>query len=67
MESKELKEKFVDERTGIKYRLVEDDYIVLPKPRRIGNIGKYERLRLKYLEEHHKPEVMLMRVNNVKF
>ncbi len=67
MENKELKERFIDERTGIEYRLVEDYYlpnIVLPKPRRTGRIGKYGRLRLKYLEEHHKPEVMLMRVNN---
>lgn len=38
--------------------------IVLPKPRRTGNIGKYGRLRLKYLEEHHKLELILMRVNN---
>ncbi len=67
MENKELKERFIDERTGIEYRLVGDYYlpnIALPKPRRTGNIGKYGRLRLKYLEEHHRPEVMLMRVNN---
>lgn len=67
MENKELKESYIDERTGIEYRLVEDYYlpnIVLPKPRRIGNIGKYGRLRLKYLEEHHRAEVMIMRVNN---
>lgn len=67
MENKELKERFIDEKTGIEYRSVGDYYlsnIVLPKPRRTGNIGKYGRLRLKYSEEHHKPEVMLMRVNN---
>ena len=67
MENKELKGRFIDERTGIEYRLVEDYYlpnIVLPKPRRTGTIGKYGRLRLKYLEEHHKPEVMIMIVNN---
>lgn len=67
MENKELKESYIDERTGIEYRLVGDYYlpnIALPKPRRIGNIGKYGRLRLKYLEEHHRAEVMLMRVNN---
>lgn len=65
--NKELKENYIDERTGIEYKLVGDYYlpnIVLPKPRRTGNIGKYGRLRLKYLEEHHRPEVMLMRVNN---
>ncbi len=64
MENEELKENYIDERTGIEYRLVGDYYfpnIVLSKPRRIGKYGK---LRLKYLEEHHKPEVILMRVNN---
>ena len=67
MENKELKENYIDERTGIEYRLVGDYYlpnIALPKSRRTGNIGKYGRLRLKYLEEHHRAEVMLMRVNN---
>lgn len=67
MENKELKERFIDERTGIEYTLVGDYYIpniTIPKARRTGNIGKYGRLRLKYLEEHHRPEVMLMRVNN---
>ena len=67
MENKELKERFVYERTGIEYRLVRDYYlpnIVVPNPRRTGNIGKYGRLRLKYLEENHKAECILMRVNN---
>ena len=43
MGNKELKEKFVEERTGIEYRLVEDYYIpniIIPKARRTGNIGK---------------------------
>lgn len=67
MKNKDLKESYIDERSGIKYRLVGDYYlpnIVLPKPRRTGNIGKYGILRLKYLEKHHRAEVMLMRVNN---
>lgn len=67
MKNKELKESYIDERTGIEYKLVEDYYlpnIRLPKSRRTGNIGKYGRLRLKYLEEYHKSEVKLMRVNN---
>ena len=40
MENKELKEKFIDERTGIEYRLVGDYYIpniTIPKARRTGN------------------------------
>ena len=63
MENKELsKNKY-----GIEYTKVGDFYlpnIALPKPRRTGNIGKYVRLRLQYLEEHHKAECMLMRINN---
>lgn len=63
MENKELsKNKY-----GIEYTKVGDFYspnIALPKPRRTGNIGKYGRLRLQYLEEHLKAECMLMRINN---
>ena len=63
MENKELsKNKY-----RIEYTKVGDFYlpnIALPKPRRTGNIGKYGRLRLQYLEEHHKAECMLMRINN---
>mgnify|MGYP001623038309 FL=1 len=63
MENKELRKN----KYGIEYTKVGDFYlpnIALPKPRRIGNIGKYGRLRLQYLEEHHKVECMLMRINN---
>lgn len=63
MENKELsKNKY-----GIEYTKVGDFYlpnIALPKPRRTGNIGKYGRLRLQYLEKYHKAECMLMRINN---
>ena len=63
MENKELsKNKY-----GIEYTKVGDFYlpnIALPKPRRTGDIGKYGGLRLQYLEEHHKAECMLMRINN---
>ena len=63
MENKELsKNKY-----GIEYTKVGDFYlpnIALPKPRRTGNIGKYGRLRLQSLEEYHKAECMLMRINN---
>ena len=63
MENKELsKNKY-----GIEYTKVGDFYlpnIALPKPRRTGNIRKYGRLRLQYLEEHNKAGCMLMRINN---
>ena len=67
MEKKELKEGFVDERIGIEYIRHRDYYIpnlVLPKPRRTGNVGKYGRLRERYLKENQKVKYMLMRVNN---
>ena len=67
MEKKELKERFVDERIGIEYIRHGDYYIpnlVLPKPRRTGNVGKYGRLRERYLKENQKVKYMLMRVNN---
>ena len=67
MESKELKEKFVDERTGIEYRLVGDYYIpniAIPKSRRIGNIGKYGRLKLNYMKKYKIPEYTEMLLSN---
>lgn len=63
MENKELRKN----KYGIEYTKVGDFYlpnIALPKPRRTGNIGKYGRIRLQYLEEYHKAECMLMRINN---
>ena len=59
MENKELKESYIDERTGIEYRL-----IVLPKPRRTGNIGKYGRLKLNYMKKYKIPEYTEMLLNN---
>ena len=50
MENKELKEKFVDERTGIEYRLVGDYYLpnlVLEQEEKII-LNKYGRARLKF-------------------
>lgn len=59
MENKELKEKFVDKRTGIEYRLVGDYYIpniTIPKARKTGSIGKYGRLKLNYMKKYKIPE-----------
>ena len=67
MENKELKQTIIDERTGIEYNLVNDYYIpniVLPKPRRTGNVGKYGRMRARYLKEHKKAEYSLMLIEN---
>ena len=67
MENKQLKQTIIDERTGIEYNLVNGYYIpniVLPKPRRTGNIGKYGRMRARYLKENKKAEYSLMLIEN---
>ena len=67
MENKELKQTIIDERTVIEYNLVGDYYIpniILPKPRRTGNVGKYGRMRARYLKEHKKAEYSLMLIEN---
>ena len=67
MENKVLKEKIIDERTGIEYRLVGDYYIpniTIPKARRTGNIGKYGRLKLNYMKKYKIPEYTEMLLSN---
>ena len=67
MENKELKESYIDERTGIEYRLVGDYYIpniTIPKARRTGNIGKYGRLKLNYIKKYKIPEYTEMLLSN---
>ena len=67
MENKELKQSYIGERTGIEYNLVNGYYIpniVLPKPRRTGNVGKYGRMRARYLRENKKAEYSIMLINN---
>ena len=66
MENKELKERFIDERTGIEYVRQGDYYIpnlVLPKQRKI-HLNKYGRMRLNYLKEHKKAEYTIMFMEN---
>ena len=56
MENKELKERFIDEKTGIEYVRQGDYYIpnlVFPKQRKI-HLNKYGRMRLNYLNEWDK-------------
>lgn len=67
MENKELKQSYIYEKTGIEYNLVNGYYIpniVLPKPRRTGNVGKYGRMRARYLRENKKAEYSIMLINN---
>ena len=66
MENKELKERFIDERTGIEYVRQGDYYIpnlVLPKQKKI-RLNKYGRMRLNYLKEHKKAEYTIMFMEN---
>lgn len=67
MNNVELKDKFIDKKTKIEYVRVGDYYIpnlILPKPRRTGNIGKYGRLKLNYMKRHNIPEYTEMLLNN---
>ena len=67
MENKELKDIFIDEKTGIEYIRHGDYYLpnlTLPKPRRTGNIGKYGRLKLNHMKKHNIPQYTEMLLNN---
>ena len=62
MKNNELKESFIDERTGIEYNLVGDYYIpnlTIEKQEKL-NLNKYGRMRLKFLKEYKRPEYMLL-------
>ena len=66
MENKELKERFIDKKTGIEYVRQGDYYIqnlVLPKQKKI-HLNKYGRMRLNYLKEHKKAEYTIMFMEN---
>ena len=66
MDNKELKERFIDEKTGIEYVRQGDYYIpnlVLLKQRKI-HLNKYGRMRLNYLKEHKKAEYTIMFMEN---
>ena len=58
----DLKEKIIDENTGIEYHLEEDYYIpnlVMPEQEKIS-LNKYGRIRLNYLKENKKAEYSIM-------
>ena len=65
MENKELKESYIDEKTGIEYRLVGDYYVpnlILKKEEKII-LNKYGRARLKFLKENRKAKYTIMFIN----
>ena len=66
MENKELKERFINKKTGIEYVRQGDYYIpnlVLQKQKKI-HLNKYGRMRLNYLKEHKKAEYTIMSMQN---
>ena len=66
MEIVELKERFIDEKTGIEYIKCGDYYLpnlVMP-PRKNIRIGQYGRLRARYLKENKKAEYSIMLIDN---
>ena len=66
MKNKELPQNYIDEKTGIEYRLVGDYYIpnlVLPNKKDV-KIGRYGRMRARYLKENKKVEYTIMLIEN---
>ena len=66
MKNKELPQNYIDEKTGIEYRLIGDYYIpnlVLPNRKNV-TLGKYGRMRARYLKEHKKAEYSIMLIEN---
>ena len=66
MENRELPKNYIDEKTGIEYRLVGDYYIpnlVLPNKKDV-KLGRYGRMRARYLKENKKVEYTIMLIEN---
>ncbi len=67
MENLELKERFIDEKTGIEYIRKGDYYypnLIDSVSIKANELGKYGKLRLKYLLEHKKLEYTILWVEN---
>lgn len=66
MEDKELKEKFIDEKTGIEYIRKGNYYMpnLVIEPQRKINLNRYGRLRLEYLKKHKKAEYTILFMDN---
>lgn len=66
MEKVELKDRFIDEKTGIEYIRNGDYYLpnlVLAEQKKI-QLNKYGRLRLDYLKNHKKAEYAILFMDN---
>ena len=61
-----VKESFIDERTGIEYIKCGDYYLpnlVMPEENTNYKIGKYGRMKLKYLKNYKKAEYSIMLID----
>lgn len=66
MENIELKERFIDEKTGIEYIRKGDYYMpnLVLEPQRKINLNRYGRLRLEYLKKNKKAEYTILFMDN---
>lgn len=67
MKNEELKERFIDEKTGIEYIRKGDYYfpnLIDSASVKAVELGKYGKLRLKYLLEHKKVEYICLWLDN---
>ena len=66
MENDELKERFIDKKTGIEYIRKGDYYLpnLVLAPQREITLNKYGRLRLEYLKNHRKAEYTILFMDN---
>lgn len=67
MKNVELKERFIDEKTGIEYIRKGDYYfpnLIDSASVKANELGKYGKLRLKYLLEHKKIEYTILWAEN---
>ncbi len=66
MKDKELKERFIDEKTGIEYIRNGDYYMpkLVIEPQRKIILNRYGRLRLEYLKKHKKAEYTILFMDN---
>lgn len=66
MENKELKDRFIDEKTGIEYIRNGDYYLpnLVIEPQRKIDLNKYGRLRLEYLKKYKKAEYTILFIDN---
>ena len=66
MNNKDLRERFIDEKTGIEYIKTGDYYLpnLVIEPQKKINLNKYGHLRLEYLKNHKKAEYTILFIEN---